>query len=198
MDLQRISSRLQDGDLIFMRERNPIFDWVAETTDSWETHVGILFLKPDGTWQVAESRFPFSKHTSLKRFIARAADGRFLVSRCRKELNEEEKLRLRREVQTRMGRFYDLGFNYDSRLMYCSKLVFDAYRDATGRQVGEVTTFRQLFARNPRAPMRFWRAWFFGRIPWDRRCVTTTSELQSASISTVYDSTQAAPGKCKN
>jgi hypothetical protein len=195
---RQITSRLQDGDLIFIRQANPIFLRVAETTRSWETHVGIIFSGPDGSWLVAESRFPRSTITPLKKFIARSEHGRCTITRYHAGLSPEEKQRLRQSAGARMGKWYNLGFNYDSPRLYCSKLVFDAYREAAGVPVGTLTTFRQLLAENPRAPLAFWRAWFWGRIPWDRRCVTTTSELKSPEFLTVYDSTvETKPGKAE-
>jgi hypothetical protein len=188
--LREVAATLQDGDLIFIRQANPIFRRVAETTGSWETHVGMVFSGGNGTWRVAESRFPLSKFTPLKKFIARADDGRFYVTRHQAELSPEQKQRLRRAARARMGKHYNLGFNYDGSGLYCSKFVFDVYREAVGVPVGNLTTFRQLLAENPRAPLGFWRLWFFGRIPWERRCVTTTSELKSPGFLTVYDSTQ--------
>ena len=186
--LRSITPKLQDGDLIFIRISNPVFRQVAKTTASWETHVGILFSGPDGSWQVAESRFPLSTFTSLERFIRRSDRGRFLITRYHAELSPAEKSQLRESARARMGRLYNLGFNYDSRLLYCSKFVFDVYREATGCHVGNLTTFRQLLADNPQAPLGFWRVWFFGFIPWERRCVTTTSELKSPEFVPVYDS----------
>ena len=169
--LRRAMPQLQDGDLIFIRISNPIFRRVAETTDSWETHVGILFAGTNGTWQVAESTFPFSRFSPLERFVARSEKGRFCVIRYRGGLAPEEKLDLRLSAGLRMGIRYDLGFNYDSPRLYCSKFVRQVYQEATGYEVGRLETFRELLADNPRAPLGFWRAWYFGFIPRDRRCV---------------------------
>jgi len=191
--LRLVAARLQDGDVIFIRVAHPwvanfVFRHVAETTGSWESHVGIVFSDTNGGWQVAESSFPRSKFTPLAKFIARSDHGRFYITRFQNELTPAEQLALRRSAQARMGRWYGLGFNYDSRREFCSKFVFDVYREATGVAIGRLTTFRQLLADNPRAPMWFWRVWFFGRIPWDRRCVTTTSELRAQNFRPVYDS----------
>jgi len=187
--LRQLTPQLQDGDLIFIRISNPIFRRVSETTDSWETHVGILFSGTNGTWQVAESTFPFSRFSSLDRFIARSEHGRFCVLRHQGGLTPEEKLDLRLSAGLRMGIRYDLGFNFDSPRLYCSKFVYQVYQEATGYEVGRLQTFRQLLADNPRAPLGFWRVWYFGFIPWDRRCVTTTSELKSPELIPVFDST---------
>ncbi len=183
----RMLPPLEDGDLIFIRISNPIFRRVAQTTDSWETHVGILFADAQGNWQVAESTFPFSKFSSLAHFIARSAHGRCCITRYQSGLNAEQKVALRRAAEARLGVFYDLGFSLDSTRLYCSKFVFEVYQEATGHQVGKIETFRQLLAANPQAPLGFWRVWFWGRIPWDRRCVTTTSELKSTLLKTIFD-----------
>lgn len=195
--LERLSPQWQDGDLIFIRISNPIFRRVAETTDSWETHVGILFSETNGTWQVAESTFPFSKFSALNHFITRSEHGRFCVRRHRGGLTPEAKADMRLSAVLRMGIRYDLGFDYDSPRLYCSKFVHQVYREATGYEVGRLETFRQLLASNPRAPLGFWRVWFGGFIPWERCCVTTTSQLKSCDLTLVFDSTlaSAADGK---
>jgi hypothetical protein len=92
-----------------------------------------------------------------------------------------------------MGVAYDSGFRYDSRLQYCSKFVYDSYLEATGQPVGRLETFRDVLVENPRAPVGFWRAWFFGRIPWDRRCVTTVSQIRAPNLFTVFDSESGVP-----
>ena len=189
---KELNTQLQDGDLIFIRMANPIFRRVAQTTGSWENHVGIIFSGTNGSWQVAESKFPRSKFSQLDHFVARSEHGRFCILRYHEGLTPAEKLALRQSAEARMGIRYDLGFNYDSARLYCSKFAFEVYREATGYQVGKVETFGQLLANHPQAPLGFWRAWFFGFIPWERRCVTTTSELQSPELITVLDASQKA------
>jgi len=184
-----IEPMLQEGDLIFIQIRNPVFNRIAETCGSWDSHVGILFKDKDGDWQVAESTVPVSRFTSLKRFLMVPWHGRYVIRRMKGGLSSNDKLRLRQASEARMGRLYQTGFNYDSkRNLYCSKFVHDVYRDATGEEVGKVQTFRELLASNPDAPVGFWKLWFLGSIPWDRRCVTPTSELKDADFTTVFDS----------
>jgi len=195
-NLRQAAPLLQDGDIIFIRVANVLYRKVAETSGSWESHVGLLFQNRNGTWAVAESTIPFSKFTPLARFVARSEHGRFLVRRLKGGLNPAEKLRLRHSAEARMGKAYHLGFNYDSSRQFCSKLVFDTYREATGHHTGRLQTFRELISANPAAPLGFWRLWFFGAIPWQRRCVTTTSEIRAPNCATVFDSEKAgSPGE---
>ena len=51
------------------------------------------------------------------------------------------------------------------------KALADVAAEATGYTVGDVETFASLLARRPDANQTFWRAWYFGRIPWDRETV---------------------------
>ena len=177
--------QIQSGDLVFIGVRSPFYRQVAATCGSWDSHVGIIFREPDGSLVVAESRMPLSCHTTLDRFLARAADGRFCIRRFRTGLTREQALQLRTEADRRMGKIYHLGFDFDSNRAFCSKLVYESFRDGLGLEVGRLETFRDLLQHNPNAPVGFWRLWFFGFIPWQRRTVTTTSQLQSTHWQTI-------------
>ena len=84
-----------------------------------------------------------------------------------------------------MWKLYHFGFDFDSKRAFCSKLVYEAYLEALGVEVGTLETFQELFNKNPTAPANFWRIWFLGSIPWHQRTVTTTSQLQSHSWNTI-------------
>ena len=190
--LRRALPVLRDGDIIFIGVKHPFYRFIAATSQSWESHVGILFRDSKGKWTVAESTIPVSKVTPLDRFVARSGNGRFFVRRLQGGLSPDAVQRLHAATESRMGKLYDPGFGYDSPRQYCSKFVFDSFCEATGQRVGKLETFREMFAENPAAPLGFWRAWFFGRIPWDRRCVTTTSQIRAANLVTVFDSESTA------
>ena len=187
-NLRRALPSLREGDVIFTRARHALYRRISETSGSWESHVGIILRDADGAWIVAESTVPVSRFSPIERFVARSENGRFLVRRLRGGLTGEEVRRLCRATERRMGKLYDTGFQYDSSRQFCSKFVYDSYVEATGQPVGKLETFREMLAENPEAPVKFWRAWFFGRIPWDRRCVTTASQLRAPNMVTVFDS----------
>jgi hypothetical protein len=85
-----------------------------------------------------------------------------------------------------MGRWYHLGFNYDSRRMFCSKFVHEVFREALGVEIGTVQTFGELLECKPDQALGFWKLWFFGRIPWTRRTVTPASQLASPLLQAVF------------
>ncbi len=57
--LRRAEPLLQEGDVIFIEIANPLFRRMAETTESWESHVGILFRDVRGTGSSQRARFRF-------------------------------------------------------------------------------------------------------------------------------------------
>jgi hypothetical protein len=191
-NVQRALPSLREGDIIFICFRHALYRPIAETSGSWESHVGILFRDSAGGWMVAQSTIPVSRFTPLKSFAGHSQNGRFLVRRMKGGLTGEQVRQLRAAADRRMGKLYDTGFRYDSPRQFCSKFVYDAYLEATGKRVGRLETFREMLLENPAAPVGFWRAWFFGRIPWERRSVTTASQIQSPILVTVFDTEKGA------
>jgi hypothetical protein len=106
-------------------------------------------------------------------------------------LNESLTVHQRRQVQSaalkRLGVLYDTGFDLHSNRQFCSRYVREVLEEATGTQVGEVESLSTLFARHPNANLTFWRAWYLGRIPWQRETVTPASVRQSPNLHAVFD-----------
>ncbi|MEO0795137.1 MAG: YiiX/YebB-like N1pC/P60 family cysteine hydrolase [Verrucomicrobiota bacterium] len=177
---------LQTGDLIFIAVPTLLFRQVAAATNSWTSHVGLVIREPDGDVYVYESAIPRSRRVSVSSFIRRSDRGRFEVRRPIDPLSPEEQLALGDEAKARMGIWYDLGFDYDGRGQYCSKFVYECYLAATGREIGRLQSFRELLDENPGVGLGFWRCWFAGFIPWERRTVSPASQLNSAETRTVH------------
>jgi hypothetical protein len=87
--------------------------------------------------------------------------------------------------------FYDTGFDLHSRRQFCSRYVLEVLREGAGIDVGRVETFAELLHESPGADLGFWRAWYFGRIPWQRETVTPASLLRTPGLATVFDGAAA-------
>jgi hypothetical protein len=173
------------GDIVFTRIGGPIFTRVADTTQSWTSHVGIIVDYENGDWIVAESRIPFVSKTTLRKFLDRSVDQKFSIRRLRTEPTKEQKRSMLRFADSEMGKLYSLGFNLESRQTFCSKFVHDVVYESTRQPIGEIETFDHLLHRNPDAPLFFWRAWFLGFIPWHRTTITPASEMNSPLLRVV-------------
>lgn len=179
---------LNPGDLIFTSIPNPIYRRIAAATGSKASHVGIAFLDPKAGWVVAESAVPFVKYSTLDNFLSRTDNGWFTVRRVKGGLTSQQVEALRKACDAKMGKLYHLGFKYESPRQFCSKFVYDAYRTATGIEVGRLESFSELLQKQPKTSLWFWRLWFFGAIPWSRITVTPASQMESTALDTVLES----------
>jgi Permuted papain-like amidase enzyme, YaeF/YiiX, C92 family len=189
MSLSGLEVTLHAGDIIFTRVRGTPFRQLADATRTWTNHVGIVVGFDSFGAVVAESRIPFSSRTRFANFVRRSAHGRIAVMRLSRPLSALEIRRLEYAAGCRLGRLYDTGFSLRSRRQFCSRFVREVLHESTGLAIGEITTFRDLLARNPGTDLRLWKIWFFGRIPWERTTVTPASLYTSPALEIVFDGT---------
>lgn len=185
--IEQLSSRLRVGDVVFIRVPARPFREVADATLSWTNHVGVVVSTDAAEPLIGESTFPFSRFTRLSAFVARSEGARVAVSRLVAPLSAQQGLQLYAAAQRRTGIFYDSGFNLQSSRQFCSRYVREVLAEATGQEVGDVENFASLLSRNPQVNLRFWRWWYFGRIPWHRQTVTPASLLQCPLLFSVHD-----------
>jgi len=188
---QGLAEQVAVGDLVFIRIPALPFRKVSEATASWTNHVGIVLDVCGDEPMIGESRVPWSGTTWLSRFVARSEARRVAVARLRTGLTAEQRRGVAAAAKARAGVLYDAGFDLHSRRQFCSRYVREVLTEATGTTVGDVESFSSLLDRNPRADLLFWRIWYFGRIPWQRRTVTPASLLGSPELRTLFDGTVA-------
>ncbi|MEV4696578.1 hypothetical protein CVG87_15310 [Pseudomonas sp. WCS365] len=179
---------LQIGDIVFIRVTARPFLEVANATNSWTNHVGVVVDDLGDEPLIAESTFPLARTTSLTQFLKRSEHGRCAVARLALPLTDTQRTALQNAAGHRLGTFYDTGFNISSRRQFCSRFVREVIGESTNIQLGEVETFATLLQDNANPNLAFWRLWYFGRIPWRRRTVTPASLLRSPHVRVVFDS----------
>jgi hypothetical protein len=82
-----------------------------------------------------------------------------------------------------MGRPYDFRYAPGDNEIYCSELVFKAYRDAYGLELGE---WQRLGDLNWKPFEPFIRKMEAGSLPLTRPMITPIALTKSASLSQVY------------
>ncbi len=190
LELQ-VTNDLEEGDIIFISINSPLYRQVAQGTGSWTSHVGFI-VKEENQWFVLESAVPTVKRCSLRKFLSRTMNSEVCIKRLNKSLKTEQILKLKQVASKRMGRFYHLGFNFESKRQFCSKFVYLTFKEALDIEIGKVQTFRQLLAENPQASVNFWRCWYFGFIPWERKTITPTSQLNDPQLVEVFSTVSSS------
>jgi hypothetical protein len=181
------ASVVAEGDLIFLDIPHFLFRRVAAGTNSWTSHVGIVFKDKNQNWIVAESSVPLSKEIPLCDFLQTSSEYTFEIKRLKRPLKANEISVMRIKASQMLHRFYTLGFDFESKRLFCSKFVYLTYQ-SIGIEVGRLQTFRELLNENPKASLAFWRIWFLGFIPWKRHTVTPASQLNDSKFQTVLKS----------
>ena len=133
----------QEGDVVFQSLPHGLVVWAIEgVTRSPYSHCGIVGSR-DGRWIVYEAYRGVSA-TPLKTFLLRGRGGGFAVYRLREECRAHipETLRC---CEKYLGRPYDIHYRMDDEKIYCSELVFKAFREATdGQQLGDLVKFGDM------------------------------------------------------
>lgn len=187
INIEALGKRLEVGDVVFIRIPMAPFTKVADATSSWTNHVGIVSDVSGKEPVISESRVPVSGETSWSKFVQRSDKGRVAVTRLPVPLDVQQQLKLRKSVDAKRGILYDTGFDLSSKKQFCSRYVREVVDEATGVQLGEVEDFSNLLKRNPQADQEFWKIWYFGSIPWQRKTVTPASLLQDGRMRVVFD-----------
>ena len=183
----QLEKSLAVGDVLFIQVRPLPFKKVSEVTQSWTNHVGIVVDVTNKGPVIAESTFPFSRTITLPRFVRRSQNGRIAVARLDRPLSDVERLALKQASHKHLGIFYDTGFNLESSRQFCSRFVRELLQEVTGETVGEIETFGTLLQSAHDVDLTFWRAWYFGKIPGERKTVTPASVLLSPRLRSVFD-----------
>jgi sterol desaturase/sphingolipid hydroxylase (fatty acid hydroxylase superfamily) len=181
-----------EGDLVFLDTPHFLFRAVAKSTNSWTSHVGIVFKNETG-WVVRESKVPLSGERPLCDYLKSSAEYKFEIRRFHRPLTPDEVATLRKISDGLFHKIYNFGFDFDSPRYFCSKFVYVVYK-SIGIEVGTLQTFNELFQVNPQTETSFWKFWFFGSIPWERRTVTPASQLNDSQFVTILSGTQKVPG----
>ncbi|MCV6612609.1 MAG: YiiX/YebB-like N1pC/P60 family cysteine hydrolase [Amphritea sp.] len=182
---KNVSANLQEGDILFISINAFLYKQVAKGTGSWSSHVGFA-IREGNDWYVLESKVPTVSKTPLRKYLSRTCNGEVMVRRLPSSLTKTQVHELKRAANKRYGQFYHLGFKYESQRQFCSKFVYQVYKEALGIELGKVQTLEQLLEENPQASVRFWRCWYLGFIPWQRKTITPASQIADPQLTTVF------------
>jgi hypothetical protein len=171
-----------EGDVIFQSLPHGPIVWAIEgVTRSPYSHCGIV-AKQDGRWIVYEAYEEVSA-TPLRTFLFRGRGGGFAVYRLRSPYREHIPRTL--ECCTAyLGRPYDIRYRLDDEAIYCSELVYKAYRDAThGQQLGRLVRFGDMNWRPYETLIEQVEG---GAVPVDREMITPVDLAKAPQLEPVF------------
>ncbi len=136
---------LKDGDLIFQTSLHPQSGGILVGTRSLYSHMGII--KKDSIGYVVIEAADKVRETPLGTWISRGALKRISIYRDI-ALSEDETAHMFAAAKELYGRPYDIFFSFSPDTMYCSEVVYLAYKGA-GIPLGKVQKVSELHFDNP-------------------------------------------------
>jgi hypothetical protein len=138
---------LRDGDIIFHTSRSAQSQAIQRATRSPYSHVGLVFHR-DGKPHVLEA-IATVRYTPLAQWTARGTGGQFVVKRLKSPLDTTQAKHLRDAAERHAGKPYDLYFGWSDARIYCSELVWKAYHEALGMELGARQKLRDFDLSDP-------------------------------------------------
>jgi len=174
---------LREGDIIFQETRSEQATVIALATGSRFSHTGII-LRRNGRLVVYEAIGPV-RVTSISHFVRQGIGGRYVVRRLKSGSPDAGTIaRLKRYCDQQLGKPYDLGFMWSDEKMYCSELVWKAYRSGMGLAVGEPQKLGSLKLSDPRV-QTLMRKRYGNEIPYDEPMISPGRLFDSPLLETV-------------
>ncbi|MDR3405668.1 MAG: YiiX/YebB-like N1pC/P60 family cysteine hydrolase [Chthoniobacter sp.] len=172
----------QEGDVAFESlPHNPLIDTIEGSTGSPFSHCGILHQV--GTdWCVIEAIGPV-KETALTAWEMQGRDGHFTVYRLKRQYRDKIPAFIK-AAQGYEGRPYDLHYDMDDAAIYCSELIYKAFRTATGEELGHLQKLGEL-RWQPYEPVI--KQLEGGRVPLERLMITPRCLSEAPQLEKVFE-----------
>ncbi len=167
----------QQGDVIFQSfPHSELADAIESVSQSAYSHCGLV-VQNGSNFAVLEAIGPVTE-TDLDSWIRRGRENAFAVYRWTPK-HQPEIGRIITAAKSYLGRPYDIHFSFDDEAIYCSELIFKAYKQVTGENLGTVRRIRDL---NWKPNEAFIRKIEEGELPLDREMITPKDLSESPSL----------------
>jgi hypothetical protein len=177
-----VAEPLRDGDIIFHRSRSSQSEAIQRATHSPYSHMGMVVYR-DGRPHVFEA-IATVRYTPLAQWTARGASGHYVVKRLKTPLTSLQSQKLRDAAARYAGKPYDLYFEWSDDRIYCSELVWKAYRDALGLELGARQQLREFDLSDPLVQAKM-RERYGGKVPLGEPVISPAAVYESSLLQTI-------------
>jgi len=171
----------QTGDVVFQQIDGALGKLVQGLTRSPFDHCGIIIVNADQSIDVLEA-ITRVQRTKLKTWKARGVGQRILQMRPLQKFREHLTTFIQ-QAENFVGRPYDRGFAMDDERVYCSELIYKAFRSATGVALAPFQKRAELnFLRHLPALLILGQ----GELPWNREVITPFALTRSDKLRVIH------------
>lgn len=171
----------QEGDIVFQSSPlQPLVLMIEGCTSSPLSHCGLL-RKDGDKWVVVEARRNVHE-TDFDEWVKTGRGEHLAVYRL-KEQWRPKIADMIAATRKHLGKPYDMHFDMNDSELYCSELVYKAFKDATGEELGKTQKLGELD----------WKPWKLGieqleggTVPLDRIMITPRAISESEKLEAVF------------
>ncbi|HTA28163.1 MAG TPA: YiiX family permuted papain-like enzyme [Bacteroidia bacterium] len=175
------SNKLKNGDIIFQTSLSSQSKAIQLATHSKYSHCGLIFHSDTGTrdWYVLEA-VKTVRYTPLDKWICRGDGGHYVIKRVKTDpqLSDEMLLRLKGIGEKFLKKDYDWYFEWSDDKIYCSELVWKAYNELNGLEIGNLQKLQELDLTNESVKAKM-KERYGDKIPLDEKMITPASIFDS-------------------
>jgi len=172
----------EEGDIIFqsLPDAVDLVRTIEGVTESNYSHCGVVIRNND-EWLVNEALVTVHS-TPIMNWIKRGRGNHFSVFRLKTKFRKNIPNFLE-ALKKYQGKPYDAKYELDDWKIYCSELVYKAYRDATSEELGELVELGSLNWKPYEETIRKYEE---GPPPLDRRMITPVNLSKAPQLTKIY------------
>lgn len=172
----------QVGDVLFQSlPHNELIDAIEGASKSPYSHCGIVVKRGDA-WLVLEANGPGVREIGLDRWIRQGRGAGFATYRFAAKYAPQIDSIIG-AARKFIGKPYDIHYDLDDGKIYCSELIYKAFLDATGEELGTIRKLGDLDWKPHEAIIRKIEN---GGLPLERRMITPGDMAAAKQLQPVY------------
>lgn len=170
----------KEGDIIFQSlAGTELADVIEGATNSPYSHTGMVIKKND-LWYVREAIDPV-QDTPLLFWIARGYNSQFAAFRLKEPYQHYIPMMIK-ESEKFLGLPYDVLYKLDDEKIYCSELVYKAFKNVSGEKLGRLRKLKELNWK----PYKDFIVDLAGELPLERQMITPKDLSEAHQLEKVF------------
>jgi len=175
------SYKPQEGDIIFQSlPKGDLVNIIEGVTHSPFSHCGVV-IKENGKWMVNEA-IGTVHSTPLWMWISRGRKFAVEVFRVKKQYSKFIPDFIK-DLDKYQGKPYDINYDMDDNYIYCSELVYKAFKDSSNIGLGKLYTLGELDWKPYKENIEFIEG---GAVPTNRIMITPKHLSEAKELEKVY------------
>ena len=136
------SAQYQTGDIIFQTSKSAQSKVIQKATHSPYSHMGMIVNRNGQSW-VLEAIQPV-KYTPLQQWVDRGVNKHYVVKRYQTALTAIQQTKLVKNAEGYLNKPYDIYFEWGDDAIYCSEIVWKAYKNALGIELAPLDQLKSF------------------------------------------------------